>query len=81
MILLEGYYNKWIVLLSFVIAAVASYSALNLASKISGRRGDSPCDYCDGHSIGVGTGRRRCRERRPDSVLRTSGCNIMQGFY
>lgn len=34
-------YNGWIVLLSFVIAVLASYSALNLAGKISRARGKS----------------------------------------
>ncbi|WP_028551839.1 putative bifunctional diguanylate cyclase/phosphodiesterase [Paenibacillus sp. UNC451MF] len=34
-------YNGWIVLLSFVIAVLASYSALNLAGKISRARGRS----------------------------------------
>ncbi|MBW5446062.1 EAL domain-containing protein [Cohnella sp. CFH 77786] len=32
---MHGHYNYWIVLLSFAIAALASYSALNLAAKIS----------------------------------------------
>ncbi|WP_282937871.1 bifunctional diguanylate cyclase/phosphodiesterase [Paenibacillus sp. RC67] len=34
-------YNGWIVLLSFIIAVLASYSALNLAGKISRARGKS----------------------------------------
>jgi len=38
---LHVHYNGWIVLLSFVIALLASYSALNLAGKISRARGKS----------------------------------------
>ncbi|WP_374954744.1 EAL domain-containing protein [Paenibacillus sp. AR247] len=38
-VLLHESYNLWIVMLSFIIAVFASYSALNLASKISRSRG------------------------------------------
>ncbi|MEI0737045.1 EAL domain-containing protein [Paenibacillus sp. JTLBN-2024] len=37
--LLQETYNHWVVILSFIIAVFASYSALNLASKISGSQG------------------------------------------
>ncbi|MFM1653749.1 EAL domain-containing protein [Brevibacillus sp. B_LB10_24] len=56
MILLEGYYNKWIVLLSFVIAVVASYSALNLASKISRAQGRSQITWLIAGSCVMGSG-------------------------
>ncbi|WP_435530656.1 bifunctional diguanylate cyclase/phosphodiesterase [Paenibacillus favisporus] len=38
-VLLHESYNLWIVMLSFIIAVFASYSALNLAAKISRSRG------------------------------------------
>ncbi|MFE5323608.1 EAL domain-containing protein [Paenibacillus sp. NPDC056579] len=38
---LHAHYNGWIILLSFIIAIMASYSALNLAGKISRSRGKS----------------------------------------
>lgn len=38
---LHAHYNGWIILLSFFIAVLASYSALNLAGKISRSRGKS----------------------------------------
>lgn len=37
--LLQETYNHWVVILSLIIAVFASYSALNLASKISGSQG------------------------------------------
>ncbi|WP_232697978.1 bifunctional diguanylate cyclase/phosphodiesterase [Brevibacillus daliensis] len=36
---LQGHYNYWIVLLSFIIAILTSYSALNLTTKISRAQG------------------------------------------
>lgn len=49
-------YNGWIILLSFIIAVLASYSALNLAGKISRSRGRSRLAWLLAGSCVMGCG-------------------------
>ncbi|MCS7463287.1 EAL domain-containing protein [Paenibacillus doosanensis] len=49
-------YNGWIVLLSFIIAVLSSYSALNLAGKISRARGKSRIAWLLAGSCVMGCG-------------------------
>ncbi|WP_248929236.1 bifunctional diguanylate cyclase/phosphodiesterase [Paenibacillus hamazuiensis] len=54
--LIEGYYNYYIVALSVVIAILASYSALNITSKISQSTGRSRFFWLFGGALVMGSG-------------------------
>ncbi|MEF3305388.1 bifunctional diguanylate cyclase/phosphodiesterase [Paenibacillus sp. GYB003] len=56
MILLQESYNGWVVMLSFVIAVFASYSALNLAAKIYGSQGKTQMWWLAAGSCVMGCG-------------------------
>ncbi|MBD0382104.1 bifunctional diguanylate cyclase/phosphodiesterase [Paenibacillus sedimenti] len=53
---MQGHFNGWIVLLSFVIAVMASYSALNLAGKITRSRGKNRTVWLVAGSLVMGVG-------------------------
>ncbi|MFF2483171.1 EAL domain-containing protein [Paenibacillus sp. NPDC058071] len=53
---LVGDYNKWIVLLSFVIAMLASYSALHLVFKISNTKGKARQGWMAASAFVMGSG-------------------------
>ncbi|GAA0357064.1 putative bifunctional diguanylate cyclase/phosphodiesterase [Bacillus horti] len=50
------HYNNWVVLLSFIIATLASYSALNLAGKVSRTTGNSRMAWMIAGSCVMGIG-------------------------
>src|SRR4051812_24366786 len=51
-----GTYNYWLVLLSVVVAIIASYTALDLASRISASRGVAARVWLIGGAVSMGTG-------------------------
>ncbi|SFS57513.1 bifunctional diguanylate cyclase/phosphodiesterase [Paenibacillus sp. BC26] len=53
---MQGHYNIWIVLLSFAIAVMASYSALNLAGKITRSSGRTRTIWLIAGSVVMGMG-------------------------
>lgn len=53
---MQGHFNGWIVLLSFVIAVLASYSALNLVSKIARTQGRNRTIWLLAGSMVMGVG-------------------------
>ncbi|USB34359.1 bifunctional diguanylate cyclase/phosphodiesterase [Paenibacillus sp. YPG26] len=53
---LQGHYNYWMVLLSFIIAMFSSYSALTLAAKISHARGRTQLGWLIAGSSVMGCG-------------------------
>jgi diguanylate cyclase (GGDEF)-like protein len=54
--LLIGSYNPWLVLASLVIAMLASYTALDMAGRVSGARGRSAGWWLAGGSLAMGVG-------------------------
>ncbi|UJF33485.1 bifunctional diguanylate cyclase/phosphodiesterase [Paenibacillus hexagrammi] len=53
---IQGHYNGWIILLSVIIAVMASYSALNLAGKIVRSKGKSRTVWLCAGSLVMGSG-------------------------
>ncbi|MEW9699371.1 EAL domain-containing protein [Paenibacillus sp. SI8] len=53
---MQGHFNGWIVLLSFVIAVLSSYSALNLAGKVSHSHGRNRVIWLIAGSLVMGVG-------------------------
>ena len=53
---MSGSYNAWLVALSIVIATIASYTALDLAGRVSARQGLSSRLWLLGGALSMGTG-------------------------
>lgn len=54
---MEAEYNQWIVALSYVIAVIASYVALDMASRVSANRGTKMAMYwLTGGAVAMGSG-------------------------
>src|SRR6266481_575032 len=53
---MAGTYNSWMVLLSVLVAIFASYTALNLATRITASRGYSARVWLIGGAVSMGTG-------------------------
>lgn len=52
---MNGTYNAWLVVTSFVVASLASYVALSLASRVAAARGTRPAGYwLLGGGLGIG---------------------------
>ena len=54
---MTGTYNAWLVILSIVVAVIASYVALDLASRITASTGSKTARYwLAGGALSMGTG-------------------------
>ncbi|HEX4333011.1 MAG TPA: EAL domain-containing protein [Usitatibacter sp.] len=53
---MAGTYNSWVVLLSFLVAALASYTALDLASRITASTGAAAVSWLMGGAFAMGMG-------------------------
>ena len=51
-----GTYNNWVVLLSFLVAILASYTALDLASRITASTGAAAASWLLGGAFAMGMG-------------------------
>src|SRR6185295_16379053 len=51
-----GTYNYWLVFLSIVVAILASYAALNLATRIAASKGRAAQIWLLGGAVSMGTG-------------------------
>src|SRR5215213_1060282 len=53
---MNGTYDFWLVVLSYVVAAFAAYVALNLASRVSASKGSVATAWLAGGALAMGTG-------------------------
>src|ERR1700733_8624036 len=53
---MAGSYNTWVVLLSFLVAILASYTALDLASRITASSGAAAASWLMGGAFAMGMG-------------------------
>src|SRR3979411_2514808 len=53
---MAGAYNSWVVLLSFLVAVLASYTALDLASRITASTGAAAACWLLGGAFAMGMG-------------------------